>query len=420
MFRARCYCVALTLLLLEAPVFGQHQGGAARLDRLLEEARFSNPRLKAARARWEAATKRPSQEGTLPDPRVSVRNFGVGRPVSTLNTSNFAFVSLGVSQEIPFPGKLKLRKNVALEEARAEKQRYQQLELDVLSRVKLHYYAYYYFAKALETVAMDRDLLAKFVKIAETRYAVGKGTQQDILRAQLELTLLRDREEVLRQGRDSAVAAVNTLLDRSPDDPLGPPEELEQAPFPTEVTELYQQAQQHSPALRAQEHEVSRNAAALNLSRKGYRPDFRVGFEWQHTGSMFRDYYVAAFEAKIPLYFWRKQRLGVEEAASKLVEARHTYQARRRDLLFQIKGHYLMARAADRLVSLYKTAIIPQATLALESAISAYEVGSADFLTLISAATILLDYELEYYKQLASYQQALARMEPAGGKTLIP
>ena len=420
MFRARCYCVALTLLLLEALVFGQHQGGAARLDRLLEEARFSNPRLKAARARWEAATKRPSQEGSLPDPRVSVRNFGVGRPVSTLNTSNFSFVSLGVSQEIPFPGKLKLRKNVALEEARAEKQRYQQLELDVLSRVKLHYYDYYYFAKALETVAMDRDLLAKFVKIAETRYAVGKGTQQDILRAQLELTLLRDREEVLRQGRDSAVAAINTLLDRSPDDPLGPPEELEQAPFPTEVTELYQQAQQHSPALRAQEHEVSRNAAALNLSRKGYRPDFRVGFEWQHTGSMFRDYYVAAFEAKIPLYFWRKQRLGVEEAASKLVEARHTYQARRRDLLFQIKGHYLMARAADRLVSLYKTAIIPQATLALESAISAYEVGSADFLTLISAATILLDYELEYYKQLASYQQALARMEPVVGKTLIP
>ena len=145
-----------------------------------------------------------------------------------------------------------------------------------------------------------------------------------------------------------------------------------------------------------------------------------MGVEWQHTGSMFRDYYVAAFEAKIPLYFWRKQRLGVEEAASKLVEARHTYQARRRDLLFQIKDHYLMARAADRLGSLYKTAIIPQATLALESAISAYEVGSADFLTLISAATILLDYELQYYKQLASYQQALARMEPVIGKTLIP
>ena len=420
MIRARLCGVLLTLVLLEAPVFGQFGGEPLRLDRLLEEARFSNPQLKAARARWEAATKRPSQEGTLPDPRVSVRNFGVGRPVSTLNVSDFAFVSLGVSQELPFPGKLKLKENVALEEARAEEQRYRQLEFDLLSEVKQHYYDYYYFAKGLETVAKDRDLLEKFVKIAEARYAVGKGIQQDVLQAQLEQTLLRDREEIFGQRRDSAAAAINTLLDRSPDEPLGPPENVEPAPFPTELADLYQDAQLHSPVLRAQEHEVSRNAAALNLSRKGYRPDFRVGFEWQHTGSMFPDYYVAAFEAKIPLYFWRKQRLGVEEAVSRLAEARHTYRAKTQGLLFEIKDHYLMARAADRLVSLYKTAIIPQATLSLESAISAYEVGSADFLTLITAATVLLDYELEYYRQLASYQQALARMEPVIGKQLIP
>jgi len=420
MLRTSSHYLVIALLLLRLPVFGQPRDEPARLASLLDEARFSNPHLKAARAGWEAATKRPSQEGTLPDPRISVRDFGVGQPFSALNTSNFAFLSLGVSQEIPFPGKLRLRENAALEEARAEEQRYRQLELDVLSQVKLHYYDYYYAAKALETVAKDRDLLERFVKIAEARYSVGRGIQQDILRSQLELTLLHDREEGFLQRRDSAVAAINTLLDRSPDDPLGPPEELEQAPFPTEVTDLYQSAQQYSPALRAQEHEVSRSAVALNLSRKEYRPDFRVGFEWQRTGSMFRDYYVAAFEAKIPLYFWRKQRLGVEEAASKLVEARHTYQAKTRDLLFEVKDYYLMARAADRLVSLYKSAIIPQATLALESAISAYEVGSVDFLTLISAANVLLDYELEYYKQFAAYQQALARMEPTVGRTLIP
>ncbi len=415
-----CSFVLLALVLLGWPVFGQPQEKPARLDHLLEEARLANPHLKAARAGWEASTKRPSQEGTLPDPRISVRNFGVGRPFSALNVSNFAFVSLGVSQEIPFPGKLRLRENAALEEARAEEQRYRQLELEVFSQLKLHYYDYYYAAKALDTVAKDRDLLERFVKIAEARYAVGRGIQQDVLRSQLELTLLRDREEGFLQQRESAVAAINTLLDRSPDEPLGSPEEVEPAPFPTEVTELYRNAQQHSPALRAQEHEVSRQAVALNLSRKEYRPDFAVNFEWQRTGSMHPDYYMAAFEAKIPLYFWRKQRVGVEEAASKLVEARHAYQAKTRDLLFEIKDHYLMARAADRLVSLYKSAIIPQATLALESAISSYEVGSTDFLTLISTATLLLDYELEYYKQLATYQQALARMEPVVGRQLIP
>jgi len=392
----------------------------ARLADLLVEARARNPELIAARAHWESVTKRPSQVGSLPDPRISVRNFGVGHPFSALDTSNFAFVSLGFSQEIPFPGKLKLRANIALEEARGEEQRYRQLELDVFSQVKLNYYEYFYVVKALQAVSENRNLLRKFEKIAEARYSVGRGIQQDVLRAQLELTLLRDREEVLRRHRETAVAAINTLLNRPPDEALGPPDEIQQSSFPSQLTKLYQQARQHSPALRAQEHRVSRAAAALNLSRKGYRPDFRFGFEWQHTGPMFRDYYVAAFEAKIPVYFWRKQRFAVEESASKLAEARHTHTAVARNLQFQVKDDYLQARAADRLVYLYKTAIVPQATLALESAISAYEVGSVDFLSLISAATVLLDYKLEYYKQLAAYQQALAKMEPSLGTALIP
>ena len=412
-------CALLALVLAAAPVRAQLDGDDLSLERLLKEARLSSPELMAARANWEAVTKRPAQEGSLPDPSVSVRNFGVGRPVSGLNVSNFAFVSIGASQEIPYPGKLGLRRNVATEEARAEAERYRQLELDVLAQIKLRYYDYAYLEQALETVSKDRDLLQQFLKIAEARYAVGKGIQQDILQAQIQLTVLLEREEIFRQKRDSAVAAINTLLNRSPDDPLGSPAELEPSPFPDELNELYKQAQQSSPLLRSREHEVSRNAAALDLSRKEYRPDFKAGFEWQRTGSLFPDYYVASFEAKIPLYFWKKQRLGVEQAASKLVAARHEYRAQTQDVLFRIKDHYLMARSAERLASLYKTAMVPQATLALESAISSYEVGSVDFLTLINAATLVLDYELQYYQQLSAYQQALAQIEPIVGQELI-
>jgi outer membrane protein TolC len=419
MFRKYLCGVLGALTLATTQLLGGSGAPPSLLERLLEEARFANPDLKAARAHWEAATKRPSQEGSLPDPRVSVRNFGVGRPASGLNVSNFAFVSLGASQEIPFPGKLGLRRNIAVEAARVEEQRYRQLELDVLAQVKLHYYEYAYQQRALETVADDRELFQQFLKIAEARYSVGKGIQQDVLQAQIRLTALREREEVFQQRSESAVAAINSLLNRSPDESVGLPEELERSPFPEELGELYREAQQSSPRLRAQEHQVSQRAASLELSRKEYRPDFKVGFEWQRTGSLFRDYYVASFEAKVPLYFWRKQRLGVEEAASSLVSARHQYRAQQQDLLFRIKDHYLMARSAERLVSLYKTAIVPQATLTLESAISAYQVGEVDFLTLIDAASRLLDYELEYYKQLTAYQQALAKMEPHVGKELI-
>ncbi len=402
------------------PLSARAQHEVARLPDLLAEASRRNPELQAARQRWEGATKLPSQAGSLPDPRISVRDFGVGQPFSTLNTSNFAFVSLAVSQEIPFPGKLGLKEAMAREETRMEEQRYRYLELDVRSRVKQAYYDYFYFAKALDTIARTRELLLRFQKIAEARYAVGRGIQQDVLRSQLELSLLRDREETLDQQRASAQAKISTLLDRSPDAALGPPEEIVQSPFPGELAELYRKLQENSPALRAQEHSVSRSAFALNLARKEYMPDFRAAFEWQHTGSQFRDYYVAAFEARIPLYFWRKQRLGVEEASSRLIESRYDQRATAQDQLFQVKDHFLQARAADRLLNLYKTAVIPQATFTLESAISGYEVGSVDFLTLINTAVVLLNYELEYYAQLAAYEKALARMEPTLGVRLTP
>ncbi len=414
--------VFVTLVLLAHPWVqsASVQEPIARLADLLAVARERNPQLHAAQQRWEAMTKVPPQEGSLPDPAFSVRNFGVGQPFSTLNTSNFAFVSLGLSQQIPFPGKQRLRSDMAREDARAEKQRYLQLELDVLSQVKTAYYDYFYFTKTLETVARTRDLLLSFEKIARARYSVGRGLQQDVLRAQLELTGLREREEVFGQRQGSAQAAINSLLDRPPDAFLGAPEKVEQAPFPAELTELYQQMQRNSPVLREREHQVGRNALAVDLSRKNYYPDMRAGFEWQHTGSMFRDYYVAAFEVRVPLYFWRKQRLGVEEASARLVESRRSYRAATQELLFQTKDQFLQARASDRLLSLYKTALIPQTTLTLESAISSYEVGSVDFLTLVSAAIVLLDYELEYYGQLATYQKALASLEPIVGKTLIP
>lgn len=392
----------------------------AHLADLLLQAREHNPQLQAAQRRWEAMTKVPQQAGSLPDPAISVRNFGVGQPFSTLNTSNFAFISLGVSQQIPFPGKQRLRSDIAREDALAEKQRYLQLELEVLSQVKTAYYDYSYFTKALETVARTRDLMLSFEKIAQARYAVGRGLQQDVLRAQLELTGLREREEIFGQHLGSARAAINTLLDRPPDAFLGAPEEVEQAPFPARLTELSQQMQTRSPVLREREHQVSRNALAVDLSRKNYFPDMRAGFEWQRTGSLFRDYYVAAFEVRVPLYFWRKQRLGTEEASARLIESRRSYRAATQKLLFQAKDQLLQARASDRLLSLYKTALIPQTTLTLESAISSYEVGSVDFLTLVSAAIVLLDYELEYYSQLATYQQALAGLEPIVGMTLIP
>jgi outer membrane protein TolC len=166
-----------------------------------------------------------------------------------------------------------------------------------------------------------------------------------------------------------------------------------------------------APLLRAQQAMLDSRAVGIERSKKEYRPDFAFSFQWQKTGAPFPDYYMATAEVKVPLYFWRKQRLGVEEAAARFQEARQSYASARQELVFMIKDLYLTASTSERLLALYQSGIIPQASLSLESAVAGYEVGSIDFLTLMSNFMSLLTYEMQYYEELAKHEQALARLE---------
>jgi len=127
---------------------------------------------------------------------------------------------------------------------------------------------------------------------------------------------------------------------------------------------------------------------------------------------------MATAEVKLPLYFWRKQRYGAEEAESRLREAKETYRSTRQEIAYMVKEQYLAAKSSERLLSLYESGTIPQATLALDSTTSAYEVGKVDFLTLLNSLTSVLTFEKQYYQELARHEQALARLEPLVGEEL--
>src|SRR5262249_406411 len=150
--------------------------------KLLSELLQRNPEIQAARSRFEAATKRPSQAGTLPDPKASYTNFGVGHPFSRLNGSDFAYQGFGVSQEFPFPGKLALASEEAKREAESIEQNYRSVVVEVTARLKVAYYEWRTVNKTIELTHKNRDLLSRFEEIARNRYTVGKGLQQDVLK----------------------------------------------------------------------------------------------------------------------------------------------------------------------------------------------------------------------------------------------
>ena len=378
----------------------------------------NNPEIQAARARFDAATKRPSQVGALPEPAASYTNFGVGHPFSRLNGSDFAYQGFGVSQEFPFPGKLGLAAEEAKREAESERQNYRSVVLDVTARLKVAYYEWVTAQKAIELTRKDSDLLSRFEEIARNRYTVGKGLQQDVLKAQLEVSTLEQQLAMLDEKRQRAEAEIASLL-AVPNVVLRTPAEIQPSSFSISLEELLK-ATSDSPRVRAEQKMVDARAVGINRSQKDFRPDFGVNLQWLHTGSNFPDYYMATVEVKIPIHQARKQRYALEESYSRLNEAKQNFRSAQQQAIHQVKDQYLAIQSSERILNLYKTTLVPQASLTVDSAASAYEVGSIDFLNLVTNLTTLISLERQYYDEVARHEQAIARLEPAVGKELVP
>jgi outer membrane protein, heavy metal efflux system len=391
---------------------------AADLSSLIDELVKNNPEIRAARYRVEAKSKRPSQVGTLPEPRLQIADVGVGHPFSGLGGSDFAYRAIGIAQEAPFPGKLALASEEARREAESEQQMSRQVTLEAVSRLKIAYFEWFQIWKSIEIVGKNRDLLERFEKIARARYSVGKGIQQDVLKAQVELSGLAQQLELLEQQRASIEAQIDWLLNRPGDKPLGQPQEIKRSPFDLDLDALLNMAREGSPDLKARQRIVDSRAVGVERAKKDYRPDFNFAFQWQHTGSRFPDYYMATAEVKLPVWYARKQRYAVEEAASRLQESRSNYRAGQAELMFHAKDQYLIAKTSERLLALYESGIIPQASLSLESAMAGYEVGTVDFLTLVNNLMSILNFERQYFQELAKHEQALARLEPLVARVL--
>ena len=391
------------------------------LAELLEEALRINPEIRAAQKRYEGGRLRPSIASSLPDPVLSFTSSNIGNPIpaTTLGEQDMSQAGISFMQEFPFPGKLQLQGKMAEKEAAGEWNAYKDTQLQIVSQIKQAFYRWYFVHRALEVLQRNADLLSQFSKIAAARYEVGQGIQQDVLRAQTELSLLERQRVELGQEGEALAARLNTLLNRPPDAPLGVPADFRRAELSVSLNELYQAVENNSPRLGQNQAKIEQNTFALNLSRKDYYPDFSVEAGWASRGRL-PNMWETRVDVRIPLYFWRKQRYAVRESALAVEQARHEYDATRQSLLFRVKDDYLAAKTSEQLLDLYSKTLMPQSTLTLESAMASYQVGKLDFLSLVTNFQSVLEYELEYYNQVARFHEALARLEEVTGRQLIP
>jgi outer membrane protein TolC len=394
------------------------ESGTVTLAELVREALEKNPAIQAAH--YAATAKKATIESaqTLPDPVLGFQQMGDINPPGLQRGDPSSGRTYSITQEVPFPGKLDLKGKIAETEFESETWNKQQTRLQVIADLKVAYFNLYLIDHSITILEENKKLLEQFARIAETRYRVGQGIQQDVLKAHVEISKLIDRLTVLEQRRAATEEEINSLLYRPPGTPLGKSAQVTKAAFPYPYNQLYEIARSHYPLLQVQEQEIQRSQHRVELARREFYPDFALGLSAVERSGL-SEMYGIMVNAKVPLYFWRKQQPELSSANMSLDSARKQRDNTTAQLNAKVKDLYLTATTSERLVDLYRNGVIPQARIALESAVAGYQVGSLDFLAMMDSFFTVLDYEIKYYEVFSEFHKALAQLEPYTGLELV-
>jgi outer membrane protein TolC len=389
------------------------------LSKLVQEATERNPEILAARRTVEAKRARIPQAGAWPDPTVSLSYGGNALPPFTVMRGDPSSArQLMAEQMIPYPGKTRLRTEIASRDADAETLAYEAAERRVAAEVKQAYFDLAYIDRSLAILQKDREALEGFEKVTEIRYSVGKAAQQDVLRAQLEVTRLSQRATMLAQQRRTLEAQLNSLRDVPIDSPVGTPAAVQPSAFVYTQDQLQEAAQANYPVLKQRQTTVDQNRLSVDLARKEVRPDFSVGYTYMQRDGL-PDMYGITLSTSLPVFRHRKQDMAIAEAAANLESARQMQANELTVLRYQVQQDFLEVQATEQLLKLYSQGIAPQSSLTLESSITSYETGGVDFLNVISNFQAVIDAELDYHLQATNHEKALARLEEVTGLNLI-
>jgi len=393
------------------------QNGPTSLQSLIAEAKQNNAAIKASEMAVATARFGPKQASALPDTEVMVQHFSVGspRPFAGYSNSDFAYIGFGASQELPYPGKRSLRANVAEHEVAISAAEKDAVAWDAITRLKL---AYFQIAASQQTIAIlekDQETARQIEQAAETRYRVGQGAQEEVLRAQLQRTKLLNELSMKRRENAQAQAAIKAILNR----PIGSAdliaEPIRSRQLPATDT-LLQILADKNPDLRVNSQRIAQDHAAVELAQRERKPDFGVQYMWQHTAPEFRDYYMATFSVKLPN---RSRVRAMEgEAQAKLAQAESEKQARLVQMESDLGEQIAIAQTSEQQLKVYDDGLLPQSEAALNAGLAGYSAGKQEYQGLLASFSDTLQLAIERERTLAEHESAIARIEGLIGKDL--
>lgn len=396
---------------------------ASTLQQLIAEALKSNPEIAAASHEKEAAGHRISPAGALDDPMFEAGLINVPVQSLRLNREDMTMKMLGISQRFPYPGKRALREGVAAKDAESAAFGYRETVNRVVRDIRVTYYDLALVERSIEVVERNRGLVEQLLRIAEGRYSVGQGAQAELLRAQTQLAKMSEELLRMRRERRTMQADLARAIGRGAEAaPIQPAMPGLDAPL-TPAEELRETALRNRPQLLGLKTLIDKGQKALDLARRDYYPDFDVRFQYGQRendleGMPRSDVFSLTVAFNLPV--WGKQKLDpkVAEAQAMREQAISMYQAQENELVARLRQQVAIAEQSRESAKLYETGILPQARLALESALAAYRVNRVDFPMLLDSQMSVLNYEVNHAAAVVAFNKALAEIDQLTGKSV--
>ncbi|MBB6146809.1 outer membrane protein TolC [Silvibacterium bohemicum] len=410
-----------TLVLVTAlSAFGQTPVASTptSLSQLLAEAGANNPQISAADHGVRAVRQTVPQVATLPDPKFTYQQFSVGspKPFAGYTNSDFAYIGVGASQELPYPGKLRAREDVAERDADTKQAEVEVTKTSIADAVKADYLQLAYLQQTLGILRQNESVLDQLIQDATTHYQVGQGMQQDVLQAQVNRTKIVKEITMHHQQMGEIQAHLKGLLSRDQGSPDIVTEDLVETPIKHTSDELLAMIRQNNPRIQVDASSIRRQEAQLASAKREGKPDFEVGYLYENTDRKYRDYYMFTFDVRFP----RKKRVDAEiaEATEKRSESQQTLNAHLQQQLAEVQEGYVKATSDEELLKEYREGLVPQSDAAYRATLSAYASNREPFVHVLSYFTDLLSLRLEYAQTLVDHEAALAHLETLTGATL--
>ena len=390
------------------------------LPSLIRVAVERNPKVSAAKARWQATIEQYPQVTALPDPMFMYGYFL--RNVETRVGPQRHRVSF--SQAFPYPGTLDAAGEVVKKAIEIERVKHEQVVRDLIVELKLSYHELAYLQRAVELTRQNHELVASILTIATARYAEGKATLNDVLKAQSQLAQLEYDFILLEELQHVEHANINGILSVPSATSLGATVPVAYEPLDVALADVEKQALAKRQELRIAALTIEKATERIALAELQTKPMLKLDLMTIETGEALmldapgsgKNPFSIGFGVTIP---WS----GLKNS-SKVREAQQDHEAvtANKSVLedetkVALQKVYFRLENARRLVDLYETTLIPQAGAAIEVAETWHQEGPKSITEFLETQSVWLNFNLARLRAIADYQQNVARLEKLiGGK----